>query len=60
MESEGTPPQSDLLRLISMLPATTRSRLIALLYAMDDAKHVNSKLSADTSKYTLIIEMIID
>ncbi len=53
MESENEVPCSDILRLISMIPPPERSRLIAMLYAMDDAKYVKTEIYADEFRYIL-------
>jgi hypothetical protein len=50
---------SDLIRLISALPYAARSRLIALLYAVDDAVEVRSELQTSPDRYRFVLEVMI-
>lgn len=59
MEKSDLSADSDLIRLISALPYAARSRLIALLYALDDAVEVHSELQTTPDRYRFVLDVML-
>lgn len=57
METEIRDTHRDLLRRIMALPQASRARLVALLYAVDDAIDVRSELHISAAQYRFVIEV---
>lgn len=58
MEIEICDTHRDLLRRIMALPHASRARLVALLYAVDDAVDIRSELHISAAQYRFVIEVI--
>lgn len=59
MERSDGSAYGDLIRLISALPDAARSRLIALLYALDDAIEVRSELQTTPDRYRFTMDVML-
>lgn len=60
MEIDISATHKDLLRRIMALPHSSRARLVALLYAVDDAIDIRSELHISPVHYRFVIEVVFD